>query len=249
MGSMTGRTALVTGAARGQGEVIARRFAAEGANVMVTDVLDEGGRSVAESIGGATAHAMLDVTDEEGWRAVVAATVERFGRLDALVNNAGVLRFGPLTDTSLADFRSVMDVNVVGTFLGIRSCATALRASGGGTIVNTASIAGTMGIADLGAYVASKFAIRGLTRTAALELADWGIRVNAVLPGRIDTAMGNPAGADDPGAGIPLGRIGRSDDVAEAVLFLSSAASSFCTGSELTVDGGATAGAGRRWQS
>ncbi len=213
---------------------------------MVTDVLDDGGRRVAESIGDAAMHAHLDVADEDRWRDVVATTVDRFGRLDALVNNAGILLSSPLEDTTLDDFRSVMDVNVIGTFLGIRSCTDAMRTAGGGTIVNTASIAGVMGLPGLGAYVASKFAIRGLTKTAALELAQFGIRVNAVVPGRIDTAMGNPTGVDDPGAGIPLGRIGRSDDVADAVLFLSTDASSFCTGSEITVDGGATAGVALR---
>jgi 3alpha(or 20beta)-hydroxysteroid dehydrogenase len=238
---MSGRVALVTGAARGQGAAIARRFVDEGACVVVADVLDDAARDVAAELGPCALHAHLDVTDEGAWRAAAQAALDRFGKVDALVNNAGILRTATIEESSVEDFRSVLDVNLVGAFLGIRAMTPLLRAAGGGTIVNTSSIAGVMGLPGLAAYVSSKFALRGLTKTAALELAADGIRVNAVVPGRIDTAMGNPHGGDVV-AGIPLQRIGRVADVAAAVLFLSTDASGFCTGSELTLDGGATAG-------
>jgi 3alpha(or 20beta)-hydroxysteroid dehydrogenase len=242
MGMLDGRVALVTGAARGQGEAIARRFVAEGARVVVADVLDDLARSVASSLGDAAIAAHLDVADESSWAAAGSAAVERFGTIDALVNNAGILEVARLEDVSLDGFRRVLDVNLIGAFLGIRTVAPLMRAAGGGTIVNTSSLAGVMGFEGLGAYVASKYALRGLTMTAALELARDRIRVNVILPGRIDTAMGNPSGDPMPARGIPMGRIGSVDDVASAVLFLSSDASSFCTGTELVLDGGATAG-------
>ncbi|MBI5088787.1 MAG: glucose 1-dehydrogenase [Actinobacteria bacterium] len=242
MGTMDGRVALVTGGARGQGAAIARCFVREGARVVVGDVLDDLARSVAASLGDRAMHVHLDVTDEASWTAAASAAVERFGPVDALVNNAGVLQVSRLEEMSLGAFRDVLDVNLVGAFLGIRTVAPLMRAAGGGTIVNTSSVAGAVGMAGLGAYAASKSGIGALTKCAAIELAADHIRVNAIVPGRIDTEMGNPAGELDPASGIPIGRIGSVDDVAAAVLFLSCDASSFCTGSALTLDGGATAG-------
>jgi 3alpha(or 20beta)-hydroxysteroid dehydrogenase len=241
-GSLAGRIALVTGAARGQGECIARRFVAEGASVVLTDVLDDVGMAVASSLGPAAMYRRLDVTSEDEWNAAVAAAVERFGRLDALVNNAGIMQAAPITETSPEQFRTVMDVNAFGVFLGMRAAIPAMRAAGGGTIVNTSSVGGLIGLAGLSAYTASKFAVRGLTRTVAMEVARDHIRVNAVVPGRIDSMMSNPAGGPPNTRGIPLGRVGSVDEVAAAVLYLTSDASAFCTGTELILDGGATAG-------
>ncbi|MET9504053.1 SDR family NAD(P)-dependent oxidoreductase [Streptomyces sp. NPDC006622] len=252
MGKLQGRVVLVTGAARGQGEQEARLFAEEGARVVVADVLDEQGAALAEEIGALYVH--LDVGEEAQWRDAVAAAAQAYGRLDGLVNNAGILRFNALTDTPLDEFMQVVRVNQVGCFLGIRTVAPVL--ADGGTIVNTASYTGLTGMAAVGAYAASKHAIVGLTRVAALELAPRGIRVNAVCPGAIDTPMSNPA-ALDPTADaeetakaldglyrklVPLGRIGRPQEVARLALFLTSDDSSYITGQPFVIDGGWLAG-------
>jgi 3alpha(or 20beta)-hydroxysteroid dehydrogenase len=247
MGKLDGRVVLVTGAARGQGEQEARLFREEGARVVVADVLDDQGESLAKEIGALYVH--LDVGREEDWTAAVAAAKDAYGRVDGLVNNAGVLRFNALVDTSLDEFMQVVQVNQVGVFLGIKTLAPEIEAAGGGTIVNTASYTGLTGMAYVGAYAATKHAIVGLTRVAALELARKGIRVNAVCPGAVDTAM------TDPGEGvptetvdklyrkrIPLGRIGRPEEVARLALFLSCEDSSYITGQPFVVDGGWLAG-------
>ncbi|WP_149825121.1 SDR family NAD(P)-dependent oxidoreductase [Streptomyces tailanensis] len=247
MGKLDGRVVLVTGAARGQGEQEARLFRAEGAAVVVADVLDDQGETLAKEIGALYVH--LDVSREADWAAAVIAAKEAYGRVDGLVNNAGVLRFNSLVDTSLDEFMQVVQVNQVGVFLGIKTLAPEIEAAGGGTIVNTASYTGMTGMAYVGAYAATKHAIVGLTRVAALELARKGIRVNAVCPGAIDTAM------SDPGDGasaetidrlyrkrVPLGRIGRPDEVARLALFLSCADSSYITGQPFVIDGGWLAG-------
>ncbi|MEV4867111.1 SDR family NAD(P)-dependent oxidoreductase [Streptomyces ossamyceticus] len=247
MGKLDGRVVLVTGAARGQGEQEARLFREEGARVVVADVLDDQGEALAKEIGALYVH--LDVGREEDWTAAVAAAKDAYGRVDGLVNNAGVLRFNALVDTSLDEFMQVVQVNQVGVFLGIKALAPEIEAAGGGTIVNTASYTGLTGMAYVGAYAATKHAIVGLTRVAALELARKGIRVNAVCPGAVDTAM------TDPGEGvstetvdklyrkrIPLGRIGRPEEVARLALFLSCEDSSYITGQPFVVDGGWLAG-------
>ncbi|MFJ7043758.1 SDR family NAD(P)-dependent oxidoreductase [Streptomyces sp. NPDC101112] len=247
MGKLDGRVVLVTGAARGQGEQEARLFREEGARVVVADVLDDQGEALAKEIGALYVH--LDVGREEDWAAAATAAKDAYGRVDGLVNNAGVLRFNALVDTSLDEFMQVVQVNQVGVFLGIRTLAPEIEAAGGGTIVNTASYTGLTGMAYVGAYAATKHAIVGLTRVAALELARKGIRVNAVCPGAVDTAM------TDPGEGvsaetvdklyrkrIPLGRIGRPEEVARLALFLSCEDSSYITGQPFVVDGGWLAG-------
>ncbi|MBY8856883.1 glucose 1-dehydrogenase [Nocardia sp. CA2R105] len=248
-GRLAGRVAIVTGAARGQGEAIARLFVAEGARVVLADVLDTQGTEVAAELGDAALYTRLDVTSEQDWQAASTLAVERFGKLDALVNNAGILHFGPLADTTEKQFRQVFEVNQLGVFLGMRCAAPHLAASGGGTIVNTASINGFVGVANTMAYSASKWALRGMTRTAALELGKQGIRVNTVAPGSIATAMIAPDGVEKMGddaksafARLPLGRIGTPDEIAAAVLFLTGAESSYCTGAEFVVDGGSLAG-------
>lgn len=246
-GQLAGKIALVTGAARGQGEAEARLFAAEGAQVVLGDVLDDEGERVAAAIGAAAWYCHHDVSDEESWTRFVAAATERFGAPDILVNNAGILRIGPIASMAFAEYRRVVEVNQFGCFLGMRAVVPGMAAKGGGAIVNVSSAAGFQGIAGLAAYVSSKFAIRGLTKTAALELGALRIRVNVICPGGIDTAMGRGddfAAVDGPDvfAGLPIPRIGRADEVARAALFLASDASSYCTGSELVVDGGMLAG-------
>ena len=247
MGKLDGRVVLVTGAARGQGEQEARLFRAEGAQVVVADVLDDRGEALAKEIGALYVH--LDVSREGDWRDAVAAAKGAYGRVDGLVNNAGVLRFNSLVDTPLDEFMQVVRVNQVGVFLGIKTLAPEIEAAGGGTVVNTASYTGMTGMAYVGAYAATKHAIVGLTRVAALELARKGIRVNAVCPGAVDTAMTDPG--DEVSAEavdklyrkrIPLGRIGRPEEVARLALFLSCADSSYITGQPFVIDGGWLAG-------
>lgn len=249
-GRLRGRVALITGAARGQGEAEARRFVAEGARVVLADILDGPGRQVAEDLGPAARFVHLDVTRPDQWTTAVEVAVDAFGKLDALVNNAGVLRFGPVRDCSLDDYLAVVNVNQVGVLLGMRAAIPALEAAGGGTIVNTSSINGFVGIANTVAYSSSKFAVRAMTRVAALELAPLGIRVNAICPGSIDTPMVRAdaidglasAPPDEVYAGLPLGRVGQPTEIAAAVVFLTSDESSYCTGTELVVDGGMLAG-------
>ncbi|WP_310728689.1 glucose 1-dehydrogenase [Streptomyces sp. N2A] len=257
MGKLDGRVVLITGAARGQGEQEARLFAAEGAGVVLADVLDEQGEAVAKEIGDAARYVHLDVSQEEQWVAAVAAAKQAYGKVDGLVNNAGILRFNELTATPLAEFQQIVQVNQVGAFLGIKTAAPEIAAAGGGTIVNTASYTGVTGMAYVGAYAATKHAIVGLTRVAALELAAKKIRVNAVCPGAIDTAMSNPAqldpaaDADEASAAldelyrklVPLGRVGRPEEVARLALFLTSEEdSAYITGQPFVVDGGWLAG-------
>ncbi|ATZ25163.1 3-alpha-(or 20-beta)-hydroxysteroid dehydrogenase [Streptomyces lavendulae subsp. lavendulae] len=257
MGKLDGRVVLITGAARGQGEQEARLFAAEGARVVLGDVLDEQGAAVAEDIGGDRArYVRLDVSREEDWAAAVAVAKEAFGPVSGLVNNAGILRFNELTATPLEEFRQVIEVNQVGAFLGIKTLAPEIGAAGGGTIVNTSSYTGLTGMAYVGAYAATKAAILGLTRVAALELAARNIRVNAMCPGAVDTPMANPGLLDPAGITdeardamaelykrvVPLGRVGRPEEIARLALFLTGDDSSYITGQPFVVDGGWMAG-------
>ncbi|MEE1790145.1 glucose 1-dehydrogenase [Streptomyces sp. BE308] len=257
MGKLDGRVVIISGAARGQGEQEARLFAAEGARVVIADVLDEQGEALAKELGTEAARFVhLDVSREEEWRSAVAVAKEAFGKIDGLVNNAGILRFNELVSTPLEEFQQVVQVNQVGAFLGIKTVAPEIGAAGGGTIVNTASYTGLTGMAFVGAYAATKHAVLGLTKVAAVELAAQGIRVNAVCPGAVDTAMTNPAALDpsaDPEESkaavselykklVPLGRIGRPEEVAALALFLTSEDSSYITGQPFVIDGGWLAG-------
>jgi 3alpha(or 20beta)-hydroxysteroid dehydrogenase len=249
MNRLAGRTAIVTGGARGMGASIARLFHGEGANVLVADVLEEEGRAVVQSLGERAVFVHLDVTSEQGWQEAVATAKQRFGALHILVNNAGIYRTRPLVDTSTDEYLLVVRVNQLGTFLGMRTCAPALRDAGGGTIVNLPSTAGIEGVNNAIAYTASKHAVVGMTKTAALELAAWGIRVNAICPGGVAT----PLVAESYGTTVevvekidmvtaPMRRMGRPDEIAATALFLASSDSSYATGSALVIDGGLTAG-------
>ncbi|MEU5029939.1 SDR family NAD(P)-dependent oxidoreductase [Streptomyces milbemycinicus] len=256
MGKLDGRVVIITGAARGQGEQEARLFVAEGARVLLGDVLDEQGEALAKELGEAARYVHLDVGREEDWAAAVSAAKDAFDGLDGLVNNAGILRFNELVSTPLEEYLAVVQVNQVGAFLGMRAVAPELEAAGGGTIVNTASYVALSGMAFLTSYAATKAAVVGMTRVAAMELAPKGIRVNAMCPGAVDTPMTNPAQLD-PGADlaeasaavdelykklVPLGRIGKPGEVARLALFLSSDDSSYITGQPFVVDGGWLAG-------
>jgi 3alpha(or 20beta)-hydroxysteroid dehydrogenase len=248
MGRLDGKIALVTGAARGQGEAEARLFAAEGARVVLGDVLDAEGERVAGDIGSTNAlYRHHDVSDAASWRAFVDAAIARFGPPDVLINNAGILLIAPIATITVEQYRRVIDVNQIGCLLGMQAVIPSMTARGGGAIVNISSTCGLQGTAGLVAYVSSKFAIRGMTKTAALELGPLKIRVNAICPGGIDTAMGR---GDDFGsvdtssffAGMPIPRIGSPEEVARAALYLASDEASYCTGTELVVDGGMLAG-------
>ncbi|MFE2090961.1 glucose 1-dehydrogenase [Streptomyces sp. NPDC002596] len=238
---LTGKVALVTGAARGMGEAEARLLAARGAKVVLTDVLETEGEATAASIGSAARFIRHDVTDEKAWEAAVAAAVDGFGRLDVLVNNAAIYTTSPIVEEDPARLEAVLRVDLIGPFLGIRAVAGAMKAHGGGSIVNISSQAGLQGMWGHGAYGAAKWGLRGLTKTAALELGADGIRVNSVHPGAIATAMTAHLGTKEH-AGAPLGRVGEPEEVARLVAFLASDDSSYLSGAELAVDGGASAG-------
>jgi 3alpha(or 20beta)-hydroxysteroid dehydrogenase len=252
MGRLDGKVALVSGGARGQGEAEVRRFVAEGAKVVFGDILDDLGKVLADDLGDAVGYRHLDVRHEEDWNEAVAEAESRFGKLNVLVNNAGVLEMGTLThETTLEAYMRVVEINQIGPFLGMRAAIPALLRAGGGSIVNTSSTNGLAGYGGTIAYTASKFAVRGMTKNAALEYGAAGIRVNSVHPGGVDTAMTRP---DDNLGGFteedqaaawamtPLPRIGQPEDIANVVLFLASDESAYCTGAEFVVDGGMTSG-------
>ncbi len=244
--SLTGKVALVTGAARGIGRAIAEAFlAAHAQHVVSVDLLEDALAEIER--GERRSTAVLDVTDEAGWQSLVATTLEKHGRIDVLVNNAGILVYGTLSDTDPVDFRRLLDVNVTGVFLGMRTVAPHMKARGSGAIINTSSCSGIVPSNFIGAYAASKFAVRGLTRAAALELGLHGIRVNSIHPGGVNTPMTNPMGdtqeeMDQRMQGVPLQRYSRPVEIARGVVFLASDAASYCAGTELQIDGGMTAG-------
>lgn len=247
MGRLDGKVAIITGAARGQGEAEARLFAREGAKVVVADVLADEAAAVAADIGDAALALTLDVTDEAAWQRAVAAAEEAFGPVTTLVNNAGILDFDAVDRYDVERFRRVLEVNVVGCFLGIKSVVPSMKRAGGGSIVNISSNGGMEGLPFLSAYSSSKWALRGLSRSAAIELGRKGIRVNTVHPGGIDTPM-TRFGGDVPNdsaafyQNLPIKRVGTVDDVAPVVLFLASDEAGYVTGAEYAVDGGHLAG-------
>jgi 3alpha(or 20beta)-hydroxysteroid dehydrogenase len=246
-GRLDGRVAIVTGAARGIGEATVRRFASEGARVIVADKRDDLAGEVAASIGPSARAASLDVTADDDWPRVVADCVAAFGTVDVLVNCAGIIRVLPLAETDRETFQRVVDTNLVGTFLGIKAVLPVMQAQGRGSIINFSSPQGIEGRHGMSAYTASKFAIRGLTKTAAIELGPFGIRVNTVVPGPTRTAMTARKGwtDDDYDAAYglyPLGRMAAAAEIAQVCLFLASDEASYCTGGDFVVDGGITAG-------
>ncbi|PZT96800.1 MAG: short-chain dehydrogenase [Gordonia sp. (in: high G+C Gram-positive bacteria)] len=239
-----GSNVLITGASKGIGGACAQEFARRGATVWLTDVDDAAGRDLAGELGPDAHYLHLDVTSESSWAEAISE-ISRRAPLDVLVNSAGAAIKAPLVGTSLDQFRAMVDLNLIGTFLGIKAAASAMSA--GGSIINLASLRGVLATAELGAYGASKFGVRALTKVAALELADRGIRVNAVCPGSIDTAITASAGfaADDVEAyvkSIPMQRRGTPAEVAKVIAFLAGDDSSYVTGTDMLVDGGTAAG-------
>lgn len=238
---LEGEVVIVTGAARGQGETEARLLIGRGAMVILCDVLDDLGRTLAEGLGDRAQYLHLDVSSPAEWAELTASVRARYGQIRGLVNNAGIYRVEPLMSETVDGFSRVLAVNLLGAFQGIQAAAALMDS--GGSIVNISSIAGLQGLPNHSSYGAAKGAIRGLSRTAALELGSRGIRVNVVLPGAVDTPMITISDeAEARYRRLPLGRVGTSDDVAGVVAFLLSDASAYITGSEITVDGGATAG-------
>ncbi|MBB6171693.1 3alpha(or 20beta)-hydroxysteroid dehydrogenase [Nocardiopsis mwathae] len=233
-------TVLVTGGARGIGAAVVRAVHRAGASAIIADILDDTGERLAKELGDRAHYVHLDVTSPEDWTDAVAAAERAAGPLTSVVNNAGILDIAPIETQPVEDFRRVLDVNLFGTWLGMRAALPSLRRSGGGSIVNISSTAGMQGYAGIGAYVASKWAVRGLTKTAALEFAADGVRVCSVHPGPIRTPM--TAEMDDSVvAGQPIQRFGDPEEVARMVHFLLTEAT-YSTGSEFMVDGGAIAG-------
>lgn len=246
---LAGRVGLITGAAGGQGAAEARLLVAQGARVILGDIDDDAGTTLAGELGSAAIYHRLDVCSESDWRATLEAGLSAFGSVNALVNNAGIsLPPRSIVKTPVDDYRRVIEVNQIGAYTGIHVVAPAIVAAGGGSIVNVSSVNGFVGAWGIAAYASSKFALRGLTRVASIELARKGVRVNSIHPGPIDTPMlreGLPEGSDPVEAMasvISAGRVGTVEEVAAMVAFLLSDDSSYCYGSEIVLDGGYLAG-------
>jgi len=248
---MTGRlqdkVAIVTGGARGMGAATSRLFAAEGAHVVIADVLEEDGAALAAELGGKAMFQRLDVADEAAWTALVDAVMARHGRINALVNNAAVVMFAPIVELTAEQIDRVLGINVKGAMLGLKHVGQRMCAAGRGAVVNISSVDGLRGANSLSLYSSSKWAVRGLTKTAALEFGHQGVRVNSVHPGGVNTLMGNPQGLEGAAKNVgyervPLQRIGEPEEIAAASLFLCSDDASYITGAELAVDGGWAAG-------
>jgi 3alpha(or 20beta)-hydroxysteroid dehydrogenase len=262
VGRLDGKVALITGGARGMGESHVRAFVAEGARVVFGDVLDDLGKEVASALGDAVRYVHHDVTSQQDWAAAVAAAVDTFGQLNVLVNNAGILKRGRIADMEFEEFRRVIEVNTFGQWLGMKSAYPALKAAGGGSIVNISSVEGLSGAAGLSAYSASKFAVRGMTKSAAQEFGPDRIRVNSVHPGAVATdmllSMAETLGVNEGGdadaetaehyrrffESIPLRRLGKAKHITSMVVYLASDESVYSTGAEFVVDGGILAGPG-----
>jgi 3alpha(or 20beta)-hydroxysteroid dehydrogenase len=236
MGRVDGKVTLISGGARGMGAAHARALVAEGGKVVIGDILDEEGKALADELGEAARYVHLDVTDPEQWEAAVNVAVEAFGRLTALVNNAAIVALGQIGKFDMAKWQKVIDVNLTGTFLGMQAVVEQMKAAGGGSIINVSSIEGLRGAPMVHPYVASKWAVRGLAKSAAIELGPKNIRVNSIHPGFIRTPMTKHFPDDMVTA--PLRRPGQSEEVSPFVVFLVSDESSFATGAEFIMDGG-----------
>ena len=247
-GRLAGKVALITGAARGQGAAEARLFASEGAQVIIADVLDDIGTALAAEIGQNAEYVSLDVSQETAWQKAVANIEKKYRALHVLVNNAGILHAAPLLETKIEDFQRIVAVNQVGCFLGMKVGGGSMAKTGGGSIVNISSTGGIVGVPYAVSYTSSKFAVRGMTKTAAMDLGQFKIRVNSIHPGSVDTPMTNSeehfegTSMDTFCAKLPIPRVGTPEDIARMALFLASDESSYCTGSEFVVDGGMLAG-------
>lgn len=241
--SINSKVVLITGSAGGLGAALARRLVASGASVVVTDLQEEPLKQLTEELGDKASYCVLDVTQEAQWQQAITHAVKVFGRLDGLVNNAGIYWPSPLEETSTEAFDKVYRVNQLGTFLGMKYAALAMKETGGRSIVNLSSIFGMKGFEKTIAYGAAKWAVRGMSKIAARDLGKYGIRVNSIHPGAFDTQMvrENPSELLQQWAKqTPLGRLGRPDECADAMIYLLSDASSFITGSEILIDGGLT---------
>ena len=246
---LEGKVALISGGARGQGEAEGRLFVAEGAKVVLGDILEVEGEAAAADIregGGDASFVRLDVASEDDWRAAIDYTLETYGRLDILINNAAIYSRTPIVDTDLEEWRRIMEINSTGVFLGTKHAVPAMQRSGGGSIINISSTAGLVGSVRGSAYGASKGSVRLFTKYTALQHAADGIRANSIHPGPIDTEMiaenlSTPDGRAESESRVPLQRIGTVMDVAYGALFLASDDSSYMTGAELVIDGGVTA--------
>ncbi|WP_275571135.1 glucose 1-dehydrogenase [Mycolicibacterium vanbaalenii] len=242
MGRVDGKVALISGGAQGMGAADARALIAEGAKVVIGDILDDKGQALADEINAETPDSIryvhLDVTQADQWEAAVATAVDAFGKLNVLVNNAGTVALGQIGQFDMAKWQKVIDVNLTGTFLGMQASVEAMKTAGGGSIINISSIEGLRGAVMVHPYVASKWAVRGLTKSAALELGSHNIRVNSVHPGFIRTPMTKHF--PDNMLRIPLGRPGQPEEVATFVVFLASDESRYATGAEFVMDGGLT---------
>lgn len=240
MSRVADKVAFISGGARGMGAAHARALVAEGAKVVIGDVLDTEGEQLAASSGGLVQFVHLDVTSPQSWADAVTATLGAFGRLDVLVNNAGIANGNPLAQFPLSDWQQILDINLTGTFLGMQAVVEPMTAAGSGSIINISSVSGLRGSAGRYGYTATKFAVRGITKDAALELGPRGIRVNSVHPGFTRTGMttGYPIDTEQ----IPLRRMAEPQDISACVVYLASEESSYSTGCEFVIDGGLTAG-------
>jgi 3alpha(or 20beta)-hydroxysteroid dehydrogenase len=249
MTELTGRVALITGAARGQGEAEARLFVERGARVVVADVLDDEARSLAEDLSSESAIAVhLDVSDPAQWSAALDTATRAFGKVDVLVNNAGIYFQAPITETPVERYRKLIEVNQIGVFLGMQTLVPHMAEIGGGSIINIVSISSFTPLDLTSAYASTKSALLALSKAAVGELGPLGIRVNMIHPGGVATAMGAPGGAvPQEYSNAPLGRIGQPREIATVAAFLASDDSSYCTGAEILVDGGWTVGTRNPW--
>jgi len=237
---LTAKVALVSGGARGMGASHVRTMVAEGAKVVFGDILDDEGEVVAKELGDNARYVHLDVTQPDDWESAVATAVSQFGGLEILVNNAGIINVGTIEDYALSEWQRILDINLTGVFLGIRAAVKPMKEAGRGSIINISSIEGMAGTLGCHGYTATKFGVRGLTKSAAMELGPFGIRVNSIHPGLVKTPMTEWVPEDI--FQSALGRIAQPQEVSNLVVYLASDDSSYSTGSEFVVDGGTTAG-------